>query len=305
MTQADAGVDRAADELYGLTLERFTERRNELVKALRKEGDRSAADAVKALRKPNQTAWALNQVARRRAADVERLLEAGAGLRRAQEAVLSGKDPKALAAASEEEHRVVAELVTAASAIAAECGVGTTDSLRERVRSTLEAAVRDGEVGETLRTGRLVGDHQAVGLLDLSGWRPSPAGSATRRRSAEKGERSGAREKPDPEGEVSGRRQKADDAKAVRDKREAERAKRVEEISGRLDAARQRQGATEERLEEAARDARTAREEAQQAIAEAEHAEETRRTAQADLDEAQKQARSVQEELKRAERSKA
>ncbi len=174
MTDADAAVDQAADELYGLTLERFTERRNELAKALRKEGDRSAADAIKALRKPNQTAWALNQVARRRAGDVERLLETGAMLRRAQEAVLSGENPRSLAAASEEERRVVSDLVTAAASIAAECGVGATDSLRERVRSTLEAAVRDEDVGEALRAGRLVGDHQAVGLLDLAAWRPSP-----------------------------------------------------------------------------------------------------------------------------------
>lgn len=299
MTDADAAVDQAADELYGLTLERFTERRNELAKALRKEGDRSAADAIKALRKPNQTAWALNQVARRRAGDVERLLETGATLRRTQEGVLSGDDPRSLAAASEEERRVVSDLVTAAASIAAECGVGATDSLRERVRSTLEAAVRDEDVGEALRAGRLVGDHQAVGLLDLAAWRPSPE-SPTKTRKAEGSTKQG---EPERKSEVPAKRREADRRKAAREKREAEQLKRIEEARGRLEAARQRQGSVEERLEEATRAAKEARERAERAIAEAERAEETQRATQGELEEADAQVRGLAEELGRAERT--
>ena len=81
-----------ADDLYALPPGEFTRARDERAKALRKEGKREEADAVKALRKPTVAAWALNQLARRRAKDVERLLTAGEKLRAAQEELLAGGD---------------------------------------------------------------------------------------------------------------------------------------------------------------------------------------------------------------------
>src|SRR5918995_1419014 len=74
-------VDEAAEELYGLPPGEFTRARDERAKKLRKSGDREAADAVKALRKPTVAAWALDQLARQRGKELGRLLTAGEGLR--------------------------------------------------------------------------------------------------------------------------------------------------------------------------------------------------------------------------------
>jgi hypothetical protein len=49
-------VDQTADELYGLPPGEFTSARDARVKELRADGDRDAATAVKALRKPTVAA---------------------------------------------------------------------------------------------------------------------------------------------------------------------------------------------------------------------------------------------------------
>ena len=85
-------VEQAANELYGLPPADFTSARDQLARRLRRDGLREEADAVKGLHKPNAVAWALNQLARRRPRDVERLLATGKRLRTAQEALLGGGD---------------------------------------------------------------------------------------------------------------------------------------------------------------------------------------------------------------------
>src|SRR5215208_532649 len=85
-------IEQAMRELYALPPGDFTSARDARVKELRADGDRDAAAAVKALRRPTVAAWALNQLARSRAKDVERLLEAGERLRSAQEELLGGGD---------------------------------------------------------------------------------------------------------------------------------------------------------------------------------------------------------------------
>src|SRR6266498_52214 len=101
MAKTDA-VEQAADELYGLTPGEFTRTRDERVKALRGDGDREAADAVKALRKPTVAAWALNQLVRRRHKAVETLLRAGRELRAAQEELVGGGERAAFRRSSPE-----------------------------------------------------------------------------------------------------------------------------------------------------------------------------------------------------------
>ncbi|HEX6459560.1 MAG TPA: hypothetical protein VF032_11635, partial [Thermoleophilaceae bacterium] len=63
------------DALYGLPLEEFTPRRDELSKELRAAGSRDAAAWVKALRKPTAAAWLVNQLARTQRADTKKMLE--------------------------------------------------------------------------------------------------------------------------------------------------------------------------------------------------------------------------------------
>jgi hypothetical protein len=182
-----AGADDdngAARELYGLPLGEFTRARDELARRLRKDGRRDEADAVKALRKPTTAAWALNQLARRREADVARLLEAGERLRQAQAELLAGAGRDELDAAAAEERELVAALARDAAAIAADAGTGSSETLLEKLRATLHAVAADEELARQLAAGRVLRESEAVGVLGVM-----PAGAPPRRREPPPGRR--------------------------------------------------------------------------------------------------------------------
>ena len=141
-----------ADELYALPPADFTRERDERAKALRKEGTRDEADAVKALRKPTVAAWALNQLARRRAKEVERLVAAGEELRAAQDELLAGGDRKAFQSAAAREREQVAKLADEATDLVSEAGERATPALREKIAETLHAAALDEDTAEELRS---------------------------------------------------------------------------------------------------------------------------------------------------------
>src|SRR5690606_13878695 len=92
---AMAEPEGAPAELYGLPLDEFTAARDERAKELRADGERTAATAVRALRRPSTAAWAVNQLVRARREEVEQVLDLGAALREAQ-AALAGDELRAL-----------------------------------------------------------------------------------------------------------------------------------------------------------------------------------------------------------------
>ena len=94
-----ATLEREIDRLYGVPLDEFTARRNELAKRLKKEGEDDAAQEVTALVKPSVPAWTINQLARRQKKEVQALLATGTRLRKAQQRALAGGGPDALQAA--------------------------------------------------------------------------------------------------------------------------------------------------------------------------------------------------------------
>ena len=167
-------VEQAARELYALPPGEFTKARDARVKELRKEGDRDAAEAVKALRKPTVAAWALNQLARSRAKDVERLLEAGERLRSAQEELIGGGDRAAFQESAATERELVAALTADATTLASEAGE-RGGGLREKVAETLHAAALDEDTAEELRAGRLTREREAIGGFGAPGGGPAPA----------------------------------------------------------------------------------------------------------------------------------
>jgi hypothetical protein len=142
-------VERAADELYGLPLEQFVARRNELAKSLRAEGNRDAAGAVAELRKPTVAAWTANQLARRQELDVRRLLKAGEALR-------SGKrrGAESFREARAEESDVIRRLLAAAH----DLEPAPSDATLASVASLLRSAALDESAAEQLAKGRLTGD---------------------------------------------------------------------------------------------------------------------------------------------------
>ena len=272
-----------ADDLYALPPGEFTRARDERAKALRKEGKREEADAVKALRKPTVAAWALNQLARERPKDVKRLVAAGEELRAAQDELLAGGDRKAFQGAAAKEREEVAKLSDAAVELVGEAGERATPALREKIAETLHAAALDEETAEELRSGRLVREREAIGGFGgMTAAVPTKKGGTEGRQKTERTTPS----KP---------------AKRAKDSAGAKRAKASKQRAEaeRREAAERRQLLAGARTDE--RHARRELDAADKAIA---HAETRAEAARVHAEEANARAKTTAERLKEARRER-
>ena len=151
-------------ELYQLAPEEFTAARNALAKTL--NGD--AAREVKALRKPNAVAWAVNQVYWKARPAWDALMKAGQALRTAQIAALKGRKSD-VRAVTEKQRKALADAVTRAQQIASKTSVNpNTDQLARM----LEALSLMPEPRED--AGRFVDIVQPSGFSALAGVTPAP-----------------------------------------------------------------------------------------------------------------------------------
>ena len=120
-----ADHNRQIGELFQLPPDEFTAARNALAKTL--TGD--AAREVKALRKPNAVAWAVNQVYWKARPAWDALMKAGQALRAAQIAALKGKKSD-LREATDKHRKMLADAVTRAQQVAGKSNVNpNTDQL--------------------------------------------------------------------------------------------------------------------------------------------------------------------------------
>jgi hypothetical protein len=142
-------VASAVEELYGADPQAFTERRTELAAAARDAGERAAAKAIAALRRPTRSAWVVNQLARTDPSGPAKLAELGTALRAAQQA---GHGPR-LRELSAARGALVDALTGQALSVA-----GVLDappSLRLEVSQTLTAALADPGVAADFAAGTL------------------------------------------------------------------------------------------------------------------------------------------------------
>jgi hypothetical protein len=165
--------ETAPDRLYGLPLDEFVRERDVLARRLRKEGDREGAEVVKGLSKPSVAAWTVNQLARRRSGDVERLLAAAERLREAQ---TGGRGDFAEAAAAERD--AVRALTRGAADVLAEAGRPANEATLDRVERTLHAAVADDAARRELERGTLTRELEPAGFGSLLGAMPERAPAA-------------------------------------------------------------------------------------------------------------------------------
>src|SRR5437868_3363536 len=147
-------VEDDIDALYGADPEGFVAGRQALVKRLRAEGDRGRAAEVAGLRRPTAAAWAVNQLARRHADELARLLAVGDELRRAHERLLAGGRDDAVVTAGRRRREAVAGLVDRAASILAGSG-RAADAHRDAIASTLDAASLDPDLAADVVAGRL------------------------------------------------------------------------------------------------------------------------------------------------------
>jgi hypothetical protein len=177
--------EQDVERLFGLAPAAFVAARDEAARRLKREGDAEAAARVKALRRPSLSAWAVNQLARERRADLARLLEAGERLRAAHEAAVSGAGATELRVATRAERQAVAGLLEAAVEVLTAAGHPATDATRDRIAATLHAAAADPAAAEQVGRGRLTHDLDPSGFGALPDWAATdvaaePAGNGER-----------------------------------------------------------------------------------------------------------------------------
>lgn len=142
------------DDLFALPPDRFTSARDELARRLAKDGNKEAAAGVKSLRKPTLVAWALNQLTRRFANDLNALVEAGEALRTAQRRAASGAKGSGFQEARDRRRSAVGDLSQKAARILSEAGKPSR-MMEAEIGRTLEAASVDVEAGRQLLEGQL------------------------------------------------------------------------------------------------------------------------------------------------------
>jgi hypothetical protein len=147
-------LPESAIALFRTPPDRFIGERDALVKELRAAGRDDEAAAVKALRKPTATVWALNQLTEREPEAVAVLFEAGRALRAAQSEAIAGSSSSALVEAGASRRAAVARLTSATVAILDEGGHrGGAQS--DAIAQALEAASVDADIGAELSAGTL------------------------------------------------------------------------------------------------------------------------------------------------------
>lgn len=138
-----------ADEVYGLPLAEFTAARDEQAKSHR---GTELAKRIKALKKPSTAAWVVDLLVRREPDQVDQLLNVGAALREAQQALSAGE----LRELTKQRRQVTAAVAQEARRHALVEGLKVTRAVADQVEATLTAAVVDAECGRAVRSGLLV-----------------------------------------------------------------------------------------------------------------------------------------------------
>ena len=230
VVEGGQGAGAAIDDVYAAPLEEFVRERNRVAKALAGEGRAEEAAEVRALSKPSVSAWTVNQLARRRPADVEALLAAGESLRRAQ----LGGGREAFSEAQRAERKAIAALMRAAEDVLAAAGRPASRATLDRIAATLRAGAVDESARELLAAGRLSEDLDATGFGALAGMTVAP--------------------RPKAKSDEGKRERLARAREAVRDARAEER-----ELRREATAAERRAKQAREAVEAAEQDAASAR----------------------------------------------
>jgi hypothetical protein len=271
----DADVAEIAEQLYGLLPEDFTAARDSEVKRARADGDKQAASAIAALRRPSLAAWLVNALVRHRRDEVEQLLALGEALRSAQQGLVGDQ----LRALARQRQQVLAAVGRQARALARELGHPVSEDVGLEVEQTLGAAMADPAIAEAVRSGRLTSPTSYAGLgLDAG----SAAPAAPRRLAVVKDAPAEPAEPPKAKGK------KGPDAdEQARRRQEEARRREAERRAAELEQARHEAAEAEQAYDEAAAAARTAQER---------HDE-----AERDVEAGRARIEALQEELQRAE----
>jgi hypothetical protein len=271
-----------AVELYAVKPDEFIAARDEHVRRARESGRASLAKAVAALRRPNQSAWLINQLARDQAEAVDELFDLGDSLRAAHQ----HGDGAELQRISAERRKAEAALIRRARALGAQAGIDVTADMARETEETLAAALASPEVAEEVRAGRLTKPVAYSGFGTMLTSVPAPSAPKKKPRPAAKRDAAAdteAQRRAKAEQVVNDAREELEAAELDLTEREStaeEAARRTEELGSQVDQLREQLRAVEgelvaadrgARMEERRRDrARKSRDEARRALDQAE-----------------------------------
>ena len=270
-----------AVELYAVKPDEFIAARDEHVRRARESGRASLAKAVAALRRPNQSAWLINQLARDQADAVDELFDLGDSLRAAHQ----HGDGAELQRISAERRKTEAALIRRARALGAQAGIDVTADMARETEETLAAALASPEVAEEVRAGRLTKPVAYSGFGTMLTSVPAPSAPKKKRPAAKRDAAADteAQRRAKAEQVVNDAREELEAAEldlAERENAAEEAARRAEELGSQVDQLREQLRAVEgelvatdrgARMEERRRDrARKSRDEARRALDQAE-----------------------------------
>jgi hypothetical protein len=282
---ADAKSEKAAadvDALYKLPLADFTASRNALAGRLKKAGRTEEADRVKALGKPSNAAWAVNQLYWRQRDQFDRLIATGERLRTAQASKLAGRSGD-IRGALDQLRETLSSLTRTAAELIRDAGSNTTPDLMRRVTSTLEALASIGIVPGGPQPGRLADEVDPPGFETLAALVPS----------SERGERGDA-----PTRVLTFRHEPPKPAKGKASSDDEEK-RRAEERKAQVAAAKAAAQEAERTLKDARATAQQAQADLKKAAARAKDTEQEMIEAEQRMEKAAKEAHSARQLARR------
>jgi hypothetical protein len=172
--------DEEIDALFRLVPPEFVTARNALAARLKKEGQASAANWVKALPKPSIAAWTVNQLFWKHRGAFDRLLATGDRFRAAQAARLGGRTSD-LRQVLDERREALAETTRLAADTLHRSSGSAPPGVMRRITATLEALSAYGSLPGAPRAGRLVNDVEPPGFETLAALVPRVGGKGEKR----------------------------------------------------------------------------------------------------------------------------
>jgi hypothetical protein len=285
-------LDTAADELYAVSPEDFTERRQQLVAEARKEGNREVATQIGKLRRPTRSAWLINLLSRDGADNIDALFELGAALQHAQQR-MAGEELRRLSA---ERRKTVDAMARRAVELGRQQGYDAPDGALQEVSQTLQTALGDPEIADLLRAGRLTqavtyggfGSADLAAALEASLPGKAPSGPEKQAEPQQPPPRRDAKQRRDAEKAAVEARERATEARQAAEAAEEEAqatTQRADDLADQVESLRTQLRQTEAAEREARDEARAARKHHQELRQAAHSAEEAAAAAEHALEE--------------------
>jgi hypothetical protein len=210
-------LERARHELFAVAPARFVAERDRLARELAADGRKQEAAALRALRRPSATLWALNQAARQEPGLIDQVLDAGARMVELHRQLARGGAAGDFRSDAVAYRRAVGSAAAAAEKVLEAAGHAVDPAALRKLEQTLEALpFASPEQRGQARAGQLAEEPARPDVFDAASLAAAPPASAQRRAPTAKPPRREDRDPGRARGAAQQRRQAEADLKARR-----------------------------------------------------------------------------------------